>query len=379
MFFLIRKGETMRDKIKNWNTAVVIILAAVIAAGFLIVMDVAAFFSSCFVVLPGYGMTVVSELTASVYILILLLIFGYIGILGKTGEGFLTGFYIGGFMTAYCIYEIIAQFYIQRMSQEGWVQSFGFVFLFVLAMFLIGFNEELVFRGIILNLFLDKFGNSKKGIVTATVLSSVIFGAVHLTNIFSGVSVGSAVVQAIQAAILGGLLAAIYLRSGNIWIVIIVHALTDFASMLSSGIYGMGNAVDSINQLSWLNFVTVPIFLIPTLVLFRKDKLKALEHKRNGIVVIPSEKECEHTVTVSLILGLIGIFMSCAGYGIAFSTVGLLGAYTAWKESRKKSGLLTAAFCVAVAGMVISLIACVFMLGVVPQMADLSDVMRGFQ
>ena len=369
----------MRDKIKNWNTAVVIILAAVIAAGFLIVMDVAAFFSSCFVVLPGYGMTVVSELTASVYILILLLIFGYIGILGKTGEGFLTGFYIGGFMTAYCIYEIIAQFYIQRMSQEGWVQSFGFIFLFVLAMFLIGFNEELVFRGIILNLFLDKFGNSKKGIVTATVLSSVIFGAVHLTNIFSGVSVGSAVVQAIQAAILGGLLAAIYLRSGNIWIVIIVHALTDFASMLSSGIYGMGNAVDSINQLSWLNFVTVPIFLIPTLVLFRKDKLKALEHKRNGIVVIPSEKECEHTVTVSLILGLIGIFMSCAGYGIAFSTVGLLGAYTAWKESRKKSGLLTTAFCVAVAGMVISLIACVFMLGVVPQMADLSDVMRGFQ
>lgn len=369
----------MREKRKNWNPVLVFILGVAIAAGFLLVMDGATFLASWFMILPGYGMTVVSELTASVYILIVLLALGYIGVFAKMGEGLLTGFYIGGFMTAYCIYEIIGQFYIQSMSGDGQVQPAVQIFLFAVATFLIGFNEELVFRGIILNLFLDKFGNSKKGIVTATVLSSVIFGAVHLTNIFSGVSVASALVQAIQAAVLGGLLAAIYLRSGNIWIVIVAHALTDFASMLSSGIYGMGDAIDSINQLSWLNFITVPIFLIPTLVLFRKSKLQELEDKRNGIVVIPSQKSCEHTVIVSLILGMIGIMMGCAGYGLAFGVVGLLGAYTAWKESRKRNGILIAAFITSGAAIVISFIACIFMLGVMPQMSDMSDLMRGFQ
>ncbi len=369
----------MREKRKNWNPVLVFILGVAIAAGFLLVMDGATFLASWFMILPGYGMTVVSELTASVYILIVLLALGYIGVFAKMGEGLLTGFYIGGFMTAYCIYEIIGQFYIQSMSGDGQVQPAVQIFLFAVATFLIGFNEELVFRGIILNLFLDKFGNSKKGIVTATVLSSVIFGAVHLTNIFSGVSVASALVQAIQAAVLGGLLAAIYLRSGNIWIVIVAHALTDFASMLSSGIYGMGDAIDSINQLSWLNFITVPIFLIPTLVLFRKSKLQELEDKRNGIVVIPSQKSCEHTAIVSLILGMIGIMMGCAGYGLAFGVVGLLGSYTAWKESRKKNGILIAAFITSGAAIVISFIACIFMLGVMPQISDMSDLMRGFQ
>ena len=358
----------MREKRKNWNPALVFILGVAIAAGFLLVMDGATFLASWFMILSGYGMTVVSELTASVYILIVLLALGYIGVFAKMGEGLLTGFYIGGFMTVYCIYEIIGQFYIQSMSGDGQVQPVVQIFLFAVAMFLIGFNEELVFRGIILNLFLDKFGNSKKGIVTATVLSSVIFGAV-----------ASALVQAIQAAVLGGLLAAIYLRSGNIWIVIVAHALTDFASMLSSGIYGMGDAIDSINQLSWLNFITVPIFLIPTLVLFRKSKLQELEDKRNGIVVILSQKSCEHTAIVSLILGMIGIMMGCAGYGLAFGVVGLLGSYTAWKESRKRNGILIAAFITSGAAIMISFIACIFMLGVMPQMSDMSDLMRGFQ
>lgn len=369
----------MREKRKNWNPVLVFILGVAIAAGFLLVMDGATFLASWFMILPGYGMTVVSELTASVYILIVLLALGYIGVFAKMGEGLLTGFYIGGFMTAYCIYEIIGQFYLQSMSGDGQVQPAVQIFLFAIAMFLIGFNEELVFRGIILNLFLDKFGNSKKGIVTATVLSSVIFGAVHLTNIFSGVSVASALVQAIQAAVLGGLLAAIYLRSGNIWIVIVAHALTDFASMLSSGIYGMGDAIDSINQLSWINFIMLPVFLIPVLILFRRSKLQELEHKRNGILVVPSEKECEHTAVVAFILGMIGISMSCAGYGLAFGAVGLLGAFTAWKESQKKSGILVAAFATSTAGSVISMIAAVFMLFVMPQMSKLNDLMRGFQ
>lgn len=53
--------------------------------------------------------------------------------------------------------------------------------------------------------------------------------------------------------------------------------------------------------------------------------------------MIPSQKSCEHTAIVSLILGMIGIMMGCAGYGLAFGVVGLLGAYTAWKRAARET------------------------------------------
>ena len=101
----------MREKRKNWNPVLVFILGVAIAAGFLLVMDGATFLASWFMILPGYGMTVVSELTASVYILIVLLALGYIGVFAKMGEGLLTGFYIGGFMTS-------SDSFIFRVCQE---------------------------------------------------------------------------------------------------------------------------------------------------------------------------------------------------------------------------------------------------------------------
>ncbi len=364
----------MKKRIQKWNAAVIIILALLIAALFLLIMDLTKFLVRSVVTMPGYGVTLVSELVDVAYVMVVLVVLGYHKILQEKGEGFLRGFYIGGFMTAYCIYEVFGQFYLQRMAKAE-AQPFFYILMFIAAVFLIGVNEEIVFRGIILNLFLDKFGNSKKGILTSTILSGVIFGAVHLTNIFSGVSVGSATIQAVEAALLGILFAQIYLRSGNIWITVIFHALTDFASMLPSGIYGAGNAVDTINKLSAINFIAIPVFLIPVLVLFRKNKLEELVQKRNGVAVMPSEAECEHTAIVSLILGIISITMSCMGYGLAFGVVGILGAYIALKDGGKKSGMIIAGFVTSAVGIAISVIAVAFMLCLMPEMAG-TDILR---
>lgn len=367
----------MRKKVQKWNAAAVIILSVVIAVLFLLVMDVTTVLLGRVVTMPGYGATLVSELVAAVYVMVVLVVLGYSNILKEKGEGFIRGFYIGGFMTAYCIFEVIGQIYVQCMTAEKQAEPFLLILMFVASVFLIGFNEEFVFRGIVLNLFLDKFGNSKKGILTSTILSGVLFGAVHLSNIFSGVSVGSACIQALEAALLGILFAQIYLRSGNIWITVIVHALTDFASMFASGIYGAGNAVDTINKLSAINFIAIPVFLTPVLIMFRKSKLNELVQKRNGITVIPTEAECEHTAIVSLILGIISIVMGCMGYGMAFGVVGLLGAYISLKDSGKKGGIAIAALATSIVGIIISIIGIVFMLCMMPQMADATDILKG--
>lgn len=80
------------------------------------------------------------------------------------------------------------------------------------------------------------FFQTKRGILWAIILSGVLFGAVHLTNISQGVTVTSAMIQAINAAFLGVIFGAVYARSGNIWLVMTFHALVDFASLMGSGI-----------------------------------------------------------------------------------------------------------------------------------------------
>lgn len=367
----------MAKKISKWNAAVVVIISLVITALFLLVMDgTGILISRCkTLTFPGYSYSMITEMAATIFIILVLLILGYTNVLHERGEGFLRGFYIGGFMTGYCIYEVYAQFFLQRMS--GAVpEPVPHILIFAVTMFLIGFNEEMVFRGIVLNLFLDKFGNSKKGILTSVILSGVIFGGVHLTNIFSGVNVGSAMIQALEAGLLGILLAAIYLRSGNIWITIIAHALTDFASLLPSGIFGNGDFVDSVNNLSALNFLAIPVFLIPIFVLLRKRKLEEMVQKRNGIVVVPGDKDFEENAVVSLILGIISIVMGCGGYGAAFGVVGLLGAYIAMKDSGKKNGILIAGLVTCIIGIVISIIVAVLMLVFMPQMGDMVQVLQ---
>ena len=346
-----------------------------IAALFLLVLDGTTWFMSSRVTFSGYGQQMFCELAAVIYVMLMLLILGYQKVLTNRGEGFLKGFYIGGFMTAYCIYEIIAQFYLQRIGADAVVEPVGEILVFVITMFLIGFNEEMVFRGMLLNLFLDKFGNSKKGILTSVIASGVIFGSVHLTNIFSGVSVGSAIIQAIEAALLGILFAEIYLRSGNIWITVIAHALTDFASMFSSGIFGKGDFIDSINRLSPINFVAIPIFLLPCILLFRKKKLEELVEKRNGRQIIPGEKDTEHMAITALILGILSIVLGCAGYGMGFGVVGMLGGYFARKESKRGSALATAGFVTSVVGTVVSAIGIVVMSFL---MANVNGVMPTF-
>ena len=135
------------------------------------------------------------------------------------------------------------------------------ILFFAATMFLIGWTEELIFRGVILNLFLERFSKTKRGILWAVILSGVFFGAVHLTNISQGVTVTSAMIRAINGAFLGVIFGAVYARSGNIWLVMTFHALVDFASLMGSGIFGTGTTVEQINQMSAINLIAVPVLL----------------------------------------------------------------------------------------------------------------------
>ncbi len=116
-------------------------------------------------------------------------------------------------------------------------QGIAILIVFTLTNFFVGLVEETAFRGVILNVMLEKWGNDKKGQTKALVISSVFFGMMHLVNltiepIFSVLS------QVVYAAAMGLLLGVIYLKTRNMWAVIIIHMMTDwFAEFLGCFTY----------------------------------------------------------------------------------------------------------------------------------------------
>jgi len=131
--------------------------------------------------------------------------------------------------------------------------------------------EEILCRGLTLKWLLKRAERSKKGIIIACVVSSIIFGAAHITNIFFA-----------GASLLGVSLQII--RTKTLWIPILAHALGNFAPRIFSAIvsYGvlMQNEVVAPTSVSGLiinNILSIVPFLIFGLILFRKVKPEDVE------------------------------------------------------------------------------------------------------
>ena len=79
--------------------------------------------------------------------------------------------------------------------------------------------------------------------------------------------------QCVFAASLGTLFAAIYFRTGNLWVTVFLHGVMDIASMLVGGLYGTEDVAESISGYDASMMLSILIYLIPTLFLLRKKKI----------------------------------------------------------------------------------------------------------
>jgi membrane protease YdiL (CAAX protease family) len=103
---------------------------------------------------------------------------------------------------------------------------------FTLVMLLVGIFEEVMYRGIILNSMLNKWGFTKAGIIKSVLLSSLIFGLGHLVNLLGHSTPIRTMTQVIYTFLNGILFASIYLRCKNIWAVAILHAVYDWLALV---------------------------------------------------------------------------------------------------------------------------------------------------
>lgn len=93
----------------------------------------------------------------------------------------------------------------------------------------------------------------------AVLLSSVLFGAMHLSNINAGAGVLVSVMQAVSSAFTGVAFAALYIRSGNLLVPMVYHVLLDImafatnpevqADGIVSGTYQLPDVIDDVLSL----------------------------------------------------------------------------------------------------------------------------------
>lgn len=173
------------------------------------------------------------------------------------------------------------------------------VLWFVLCMLSVGVTEELLFRGLITRMIFEKYGTSRVGAWFSILVSSLLFGAVHLINAASGMAdLGGVLVQMVAAAALGMSLGAIYLRTGSLWAVAVLHGLMDLLALLPSGVYGVATMTDMVGGYSWESLVACLVYVALALFLLRPSKLQRVLTVRRE----PSQGQVIQLMIVVLLL-----------------------------------------------------------------------------
>ena len=194
-------------------------------------------------------------------------------------EAFKTGWMSAGFYGVLFILETVIAF----LTAGGITVTIPELILFILQGFLIGFGEEVLFRGLIQRTIHSYIGEkTHRQVLLAVMISGVIFGMTHILNsLITGIDFAAISVQMAVTSFMGMYLGAIYYRTGkNIWYVIILHGLYDMLSMIVAGrlsgvtineiLSSSGNA-GGIQMVIW-----IALYFGMTLLVLRPKKIEPL-------------------------------------------------------------------------------------------------------
>lgn len=173
-----------------------------------------------------YVLMAAQELCGALIALGAIAVSGCGDIFTRRGIGFFKGLGVGGyflFISAYSAVVLFATFQGARV-----LKPWHAIAAFVVCMLLVGMTEEFLCRGVL--------------------------------------------VQCVSAAVLGMAFAAIYFRTGCIWVTVVLHALVDIAALITNGLY-TGTVEEVISEYTPANLIGVVPYVIVVLVLLRQKKM----------------------------------------------------------------------------------------------------------
>ena len=228
-----------------------------------------------------YASFLIQEAIGAIVACGLLKMSGLTIVLSNKGSGFWKGLLVGMYLLVVCLLSVVM--YLGIYTGKRQLQAWYMILIYFACMICVGIVEEFVFRGIIATLLLKKFTTSRAGIWKAVVVSGLLFGIAHISNIF-GCSPTGVFVQAAIASMLGMLLTAIYFRTGCIWVTVALHALVDIAAAITTGLYGNETMADTVSSYSPTQLLSCGIYLIVLIILLRRSKMDEIELHMNPIL-----------------------------------------------------------------------------------------------
>ena len=91
----------------------------------------------------------------------------------------------------------------------------------------IGFFEETAFRGVVLLRLIERKPQSRVWIFWSIVLSSVIFGLIHLINLYNSSPV-AVLMQIGYSALIGAMCSVVMIKTANLWLCVVLHGIFNF-------------------------------------------------------------------------------------------------------------------------------------------------------
>ena len=221
-------------------------------------------------VIPGYAremsglgttVTSVSGIGAAIGVLISVIIFtiwfrpDFKGILGV--RGFWWGIVV---MLPFLIADYVGA------AIDLHTFGFGNVLVAFLSALSPGFTEEVAFRGLGIANYMRTI-KSEKQIKQIFWLSTLLFAGIHITNIFSAGNPVAGIFQVVYCVGVGAIFGAVYLRTANLWVVMIAHFTLDFAGLVNAYYSSTGGLSTQLVASDWVNLVASAIGIVTALIL----------------------------------------------------------------------------------------------------------------
>ncbi len=269
------------SKLKKWERKSPTVFSVAALVLYTILFISVSIFSTVFIKIDNYYLSfAVNEALEAVVSVAFLIVSGRGKSVFKSRKGFFGSLFVGMYEIVLLIWSFLGMYSVNAAEK---LESLGNIIIFTVCMLLVGVTEEVFFRGVITDIFLENYGKDRKGIILSVAASGLIFGLFHITNLGAGIGLFGVLIQIAQAAILGIFFGAVYMRTHNIFAVIFLHAAMDFVSLSASGLWGIGTVESSIDGFGVMNLLPLIVYLIPTIFIMRFSKLDEYLAQRNSL------------------------------------------------------------------------------------------------
>ncbi len=113
-------------------------------------------------------------------------------------------------------------------GRAGITMGGGMILLLFAECMCVAFFEETAFRGVVFLGILKRKPDDKLWAFASIAISSMVFGLVHLINLFESSPV-AVLMQIGYSALIGAMCSVVLIRTANIWLCVFIHGLFNFS------------------------------------------------------------------------------------------------------------------------------------------------------